>query len=172
MIDRNKVFTQFQPYFLFTFSSPSFWHTQRAYAPIYSNPHHPFSPVKSITEFDCKWMALDVQIMTQHCLQGNFLWAQDISFSLPSAAMWNGKDGYRAGSMYKKLGIFITVGIQITQIDVKRDRITSSDHSSWLQIQRSGFDSQGYQIFWEVVGLERGPLSLLTTTEELTEWYV
>jgi hypothetical protein len=38
---------------------------------------------------------------------------------------------------------------------------------SWLQIQRPGFDSRRYQIFWEVVGLERGPLSLVTTTEEL-----
>jgi hypothetical protein len=41
----------------------------------------------------------------------------------------------------------------------------SSGH--WLQIQRSGFDSRRYQIFWEVVGLERGPLSLVSTTEEL-----
>jgi hypothetical protein len=32
---------------------------------------------------------------------------------------------------------------------------------------RSGFDSQDYHIFWEVVGLERGPLSLVSTTEEL-----
>jgi hypothetical protein len=30
-----------------------------------------------------------------------------------------------------------------------------------------GFDSQRYQIFWEVVGLERGPLSLVSTIEEL-----
>jgi hypothetical protein len=29
------------------------------------------------------------------------------------------------------------------------------------------FDSRRYQIFWEVVGLERGPLSLASTTEEL-----
>jgi hypothetical protein len=43
----------------------------------------------------------------------------------------------------------------------------SSDQSSWLQIQRSGFHSQRYQIFWEVVGLERGPLSLVNTIEEL-----
>jgi hypothetical protein len=43
----------------------------------------------------------------------------------------------------------------------------SSGQSSWLQIQRSGFDFRGYQIFWEVVGLERGPLSLVSTTEEL-----
>jgi hypothetical protein len=30
-----------------------------------------------------------------------------------------------------------------------------------------GFDSQHYQIFWEIVGLERGPFSLVSTTEEL-----
>jgi hypothetical protein len=30
-----------------------------------------------------------------------------------------------------------------------------------------GFDSRGYNIFWEVVGLERGPLSLMCTREEL-----
>jgi hypothetical protein len=43
----------------------------------------------------------------------------------------------------------------------------SSGQSSWLQIQRSGFDSRRYQIFLEVVGLERGPLSLVSTIEEL-----
>jgi hypothetical protein len=43
----------------------------------------------------------------------------------------------------------------------------SSDLSSWLQIQRSGFDYRRYQIFWEVVGLERVPLSLVSTNEEL-----
>jgi hypothetical protein len=41
----------------------------------------------------------------------------------------------------------------------------SSGQSSWLQIQRSGFDSQRCQIFWEVVGLERGPLNLVSTIE-------
>jgi hypothetical protein len=30
-------------------------------------------------------------------------------------------------------------------------------------------DSQLYQIFWEVVGLERGPLNLVITIEELLE---
>jgi hypothetical protein len=34
-------------------------------------------------------------------------------------------------------------------------------------MQRSGFDSRRYQNFWEVVGLELGPLSLVSTTEEL-----
>jgi hypothetical protein len=38
----------------------------------------------------------------------------------------------------------------------------SSGQISWLQIQRSGFDSRPYQIFWEVMGLERGPLSLVS----------
>jgi hypothetical protein len=43
----------------------------------------------------------------------------------------------------------------------------STNASSWLQIQRSGFHSLRYQILWEVVGLERGPLSLVSTTQEL-----
>jgi hypothetical protein len=30
-----------------------------------------------------------------------------------------------------------------------------------------GFDSRRYQIFWEVVVLERGPFSLVSRTEEL-----
>jgi hypothetical protein len=36
--------------------------------------------------------------------------------------------------------------------------------SSWLRIQRSWFDSRRYQIFWEALGLERGPLSLVRDT--------
>jgi hypothetical protein len=43
----------------------------------------------------------------------------------------------------------------------------SSGQSSWLQIQRSGFNSWRYQSFWEVVGVELGPLSLMSTIEEL-----
>jgi hypothetical protein len=39
--------------------------------------------------------------------------------------------------------------------------------SSWLQIQKSGFDSWHYQIFLEVLGLERGPLSFMSTIEVL-----
>jgi hypothetical protein len=41
--------------------------------------------------------------------------------------------------------------------------------SSWLQTQKYGFGSRRYQIFWEVVGLELGPLSLVSTIEELLE---
>ena len=33
-----------------------------------------------------------------------------------------------------------------------------------------GFDPRRYQIFWVVLGLERGPLSLVRSIEELFEW--
>jgi hypothetical protein len=39
----------------------------------------------------------------------------------------------------------------------------SSGQSSWLYTQRFCFDSRCYQIFWDVVDLERGPLSLVST---------
>jgi hypothetical protein len=45
----------------------------------------------------------------------------------------------------------------------------SGGQSTWLRTQRSGFDSRLYQIFWEVVGLERGAPSLVSTIEELPE---
>jgi hypothetical protein len=41
------------------------------------------------------------------------------------------------------------------------------DQSSWLQIRRPGFDSRHYQK--KLMGLERGPLSLVSTTEELLD---
>jgi hypothetical protein len=58
----------------------------------------------------------------------------------------------------------------------RRPPLLSSGQSSWLQIQKPGFHSRHYQIFWkkkkkkkQVVGLERGPLSLVSTTEELLD---
>jgi hypothetical protein len=39
--------------------------------------------------------------------------------------------------------------------------------SSWLVFRRPGFDSRHYQK--KVMGLERGPLSLVNTTEELLD---
>jgi hypothetical protein len=44
----------------------------------------------------------------------------------------------------------------------------SSGQSSWLQVRRPRFDSRHYQEK-KVVGLERGPLSLVSTTEELLD---
>jgi hypothetical protein len=59
--------------------------------------------------------------------------------------------------------------IYICYVEESRPPLWSSGQSSWLQIQRSGFDSRIYHIFWEAVGLERGPLSLASTIEELLE---
>jgi hypothetical protein len=50
-----------------------------------------------------------------------------------------------------------------------RSPLWSGGQSSWLKIQRSGFDSRLYEIFREVVGLERGPLSLVSVIEKLLE---
>jgi hypothetical protein len=50
---------------------------------------------------------------------------------------------------------------------VIRPPVWSVGQSSWLKILGFGFDSWRYQIFLEVVGLERGSLSLVSTTEEL-----
>jgi hypothetical protein len=44
-----------------------------------------------------------------------------------------------------------------------RQPLWSSGQSSWLHIQWSGFDFRRYQIFWEAVGLERSPLSPVST---------
>jgi hypothetical protein len=63
--------------------------------------------------------------------------------------------------------IYIYIYIYIYYVEESRLPLRSSGQSSWLQIQRSGFDSRRYQIFREAVGLERGPLSLLSTIEEL-----
>jgi hypothetical protein len=57
--------------------------------------------------------------------------------------------------------------ISISYVEESRLPLWSSGQSSWLQVQRSGFDSRRYQIFWEVMGLERGPLTPVSTTEEL-----
>jgi hypothetical protein len=54
----------------------------------------------------------------------------------------------------------------ICYVQGSRPPLWSSGQSSWLQIQRSGFDYRRYQIFW-LVGLEWNLLSLVNTTEEL-----
>jgi hypothetical protein len=59
--------------------------------------------------------------------------------------------------------------IYICYVAERRPPLWSSGQGSWLQIQRSGFYSLRYQIFWEVVGMERGPFSLVSTIEELLE---
>jgi hypothetical protein len=65
-------------------------------------------------------------------------------------------------SLYKIIIVIIVI-IIIIIIIIIRPPLWSSGQSSWLQIQRIGFDSRLYQIFWEVMSLERGPLSLVNT---------
>jgi hypothetical protein len=58
-----------------------------------------------------------------------------------------------------------------------RPPLWSSGPSSWLQIRRPSFDSWHYQIFRkkkkkkgkQVVGMEQGPSSLVSTIEELLD---
>jgi hypothetical protein len=57
----------------------------------------------------------------------------------------------------------------ICYVEESRPPLWSSGQSSWLQVLRFWFDSRRNQIFWEVVGLVRGPLSLVSTIEELLE---
>jgi hypothetical protein len=59
-----------------------------------------------------------------------------------------------------------SVGL-IGHLPTRGPSLSSSSQRSWLQIQGTGFDSRRNQIFWDVLGLERGPLSLVSTIEEL-----
>jgi hypothetical protein len=62
----------------------------------------------------------------------------------------------------KSYSVFLVI------IGNKRPPLWSSGQSSWLQIRRPGFDSRHYQKK-KVVGLDWGPLSLVSTTEELLD---
>jgi hypothetical protein len=75
----------------------------------------------------------------------------------------------RAPGYRTKMHCFLwgTKWIYTCYVEKSRPPLWSSGHNSWLQIQRSGFDSRRYQIFWEVLSLERGPLSLASTIEGL-----
>jgi hypothetical protein len=54
-------------------------------------------------------------------------------------------------------------------VNISRPPLWSSGQSSWLQIRKPEFDSRRDQEKKGVVGLERGPLSLVSTTEELLD---
>jgi hypothetical protein len=74
--------------------------------------------------------------------------------------------------LFNKSYFFDCIGYRVSKgktiLSVKcRPPLWSSGQSSWLQNHRSEFGSRRYQIFWELVGLERGPLSLVSTIVEL-----
>jgi hypothetical protein len=56
----------------------------------------------------------------------------------------------------------------VCYVEESRPPLWSSGQSSCLQIRRPEFDSRHYQEK-KVVDLERGPLSLVSTTEELLD---
>jgi hypothetical protein len=76
---------------------------------------------------------------------------------------------YSASCEVQSEFIYIYIYIYICYVEQSRPPLWSSGQSSWLQIQKSEFDSRRYQIFWEVVVLERGPLGLVSSTEDLLE---
>jgi hypothetical protein len=114
---------------------------------------------------------------------------RSICYGLPNCAMSNSRRQYSSSPAGFRYGpslwssvqsscllnadilwfLWGTNWIYICYVEESRPHLWSSGQSSWLQIQISGFDSHRYHIFWEVVGLERGPLSLVSTTEELLE---
>jgi hypothetical protein len=67
--------------------------------------------------------------------------------------------------MSKESDLFLCIKTVVTD---KGPPLWSSGQSSWLQILRPGFDCRHYEKK-KVVGLERGPLSLVSTTEELLD---
>jgi hypothetical protein len=62
------------------------------------------------------------------------------------------------------------IWICICYVEESGPPLWSGGETSCLQIQRAGFDYRRFLIFWEVMGLERCPLCLVSTIEELLEW--
>jgi hypothetical protein len=67
----------------------------------------------------------------------------------------------------QKVASHFSVNVYIHGID--DDKWVLKGSTLWSSGQSSGFDSRRYQIYWQVVSLERGPLSLVSTIEELLE---
>jgi hypothetical protein len=66
---------------------------------------------------------------------------------------------------------YAIISIFTTHLLAKIDRLCGLVvRVSGYRSRGPGFVSRPYQIFWEVGGLEWGPLSLVRTTEELLEW--
>jgi hypothetical protein len=65
---------------------------------------------------------------------------------------------------------FIVVHAYMSIYFLVQARLWSSGQSLWLQIQKPRVRFPALPIFWEVGGLERVPLSLVRTIEEVSEW--
>jgi hypothetical protein len=101
---------------------------------------------------------------------GNFLAVEPLYCKkIPWPPLWSNGQSSWLQKGYVLCFLWGTNWIYLCYVEESSPPLMSSGQSSWLKIQRSGFDSRRYQIFWEVVGLERGPLSLVNTIEELLE---
>jgi hypothetical protein len=67
----------------------------------------------------------------------------------------------------QRLPLTTVVTIITIWFNIIRPPLWSSGQSPWLQIRRPGFDSRHYEK--KKAGLERGPPSLVSTTEELLD---
>jgi hypothetical protein len=91
------------------------------------------------------------------------------SFLVYRPPLWSSGQSSWLQNGYVLCFLWGTNWIYICYVEESRPPLWSGGQSSWLQIQWSGLDSRRYQICWEVVGLERGALSLVGTIEELLE---
>jgi hypothetical protein len=82
-----------------------------------------------------------------------------------------GRRGVQCGRLHPfRAGVLIQVSIvgcplSAVNLNSSIKFILNCKTRVYYKIQRSGFHSRDYQIFWEVVGLERGPLSLVSKIE-------
>jgi hypothetical protein len=111
------------------------------------------------------------------CLQNGdvfcFLWGTNLIYICyaeeSTPPLWSSGQSSRLQNGDVLCFLWDTNWIYICWVEGSRPPPWSGGQGSWLQIQRTGFDSRRYQIFWEVVGLKLGPLSLVSTTEDLLE---
>jgi len=83
-------------------------------------------------------------------------------------ATWNVSVGSAPPCVCVCLCIYIYIYIYIV---VLLDRLCGLVvRVSGYRFRGPGLDPRRYQIFWVVVGLERGPLNLVRLIEELLEW--
>jgi hypothetical protein len=115
---------------------------------VYSPPFSMHNYSQSLLQTSERVMRVGTWHETRHLIAQLFGWWQHLSGAAANEHWWHLRWPY---SPYRATSI----------------RFITSQFISWLQTQRSVFDSRHYQIFWEVLSLERGPLSLVSTIEEL-----
>jgi len=97
------------------------------------------------------------------------LWLQHGTLALVVLCLWSLCDCWRIRVTVKLQSakwLTLSNGIHFGKLDRLCGLVV---RVSGYRYRGPGFDSRRYQIFWVVVGLERGPLSLVRSIEELLE---